>query len=215
MKSEIEELPGLCRVLIADDHAIVRNAVRPLLESIDGVRVVGEANNGVIAIALAKKYKPDLLVLDMSMPDADGLTVIGEVNRWSAATRIAVLTGIGSTGTLAQIVASGVAGLLLKSYDSERLEKAFRILVAGGDYVAEELRASLASGGVLGQLTMRERQILGLAAQGKSNAEIAALLHISAKTADNHRTNLMRKLDVHSAAELTALAAREQLLDGK
>jgi DNA-binding NarL/FixJ family response regulator len=202
-----------CRVVIADDHAIVRNAVRPLLESIAGVEVVGEADNGIAAIALARSLKPDLLVLDVSMPHAGGMVVIEEVRRWSPETRVAVLTGIGATGTLSQLLDSGAAGVMLKTCEPDELEEGFRTLVSGGSYVARSLRSAVPAGGVVGQLTARERQILSLAAKGRTNADIAGLLSISQKTVDNHRTNLMRKLDVHSIAELVALAAREGLLD--
>jgi DNA-binding NarL/FixJ family response regulator len=202
-----------CRVLIADDHAIVRDAVRLILEAIGGIALVGEAEDGIATIALAKRVKPDLLILDVAMPHAGGLAVLGEVRRWSPATRVAVLTGIGRRATLAQLRASGAVGLLLKSCAPQELEHAFRRIVAGEEYIAEAVQALLDEGGADAELTMRERQVLTLAAQGKSNAEIAALLNISPKTVDNHRTNLMRKLDVHSAAGLTAVALREGLLD--
>jgi DNA-binding NarL/FixJ family response regulator len=202
-----------CRVLIADDHAIVRDAVRLMLEAIGGVELVGEAEDGIAAIALTKRLKPDLLILDVAMPHAGGLAVIGEVRRWSPATRVAVLTGIGRAVTLAQLRASGAVGLLLKSCAPRELDRGLRRIIAGEEYIAEGVRALLGESGPGAELTMRERQVLTLAAQGKSNAEIAALLSISPKTVDNHRTNLMRKLDVHSAAGLTAVALREGLLD--
>ena len=202
-----------CRVLIADDHGIVRGAVRLILEAIVGVEIVGEAEDGLSAIALAKRLKPDLLILDVAMPQAGGLAVLGEVRRWSPDTRVAVLTGISRGVTLAQLHASGAVGLLLKSCTPQELDHGLRCIVAGEEYVAEGVRALLGESERGAGLTMRERQVLSLAAQGKSNAEIAALLNISPKTVDNHRTNLMRKLDVHSAAGLTAVALREGLLD--
>ena len=202
-----------CRILVADDHAIVRDALRLILEAIGGVELVGEAEDGIATIALAKRLKPDLLLLDVAMPHAGGLAVMGEVRRWSPATRVAVFTGITRGVTLAQLRASGAVGLLLKSCTPQELDHGLRRIITGEEYVAEGVRRLLDDAGPSAELTMRERQILTLAAQGKSNAEIAALLNISPKTADNHRTNLMRKLDVHSAAGLTALALREGLLD--
>lgn len=184
-----------------------------ILGSIEGVELVGEAEDGIAAIALTKRLKPDLLLLDVAMPHAGGLAVIGEVRRWSPATRVAVLTGITRAMTLGQLRASGAAGLLLKSCTPRELAHGLERLVAGEDYVAESLREMLDAGGPAAALTMRERQILSLVAQGRTNAEIASLLNISPKTADNHRTNLMRKLGVHSAAELTSIAVREGLLD--
>lgn len=206
--------PSTCRVLIADDHAIVRNAVRPLLDSIGGVEIVGEADNGLTAIALAKKLKPDLLILDITMPHAGGITVLGEVRRFSPGTRIVVLTGVANARTFGELQASGVGVILTKSCEPAELVRGFRAAIAGEAYLAAEARAGIESGAAIGTLTMRERQVLSLAAGGRTNAEIAALLTISQKTVDNHRTSLMRKLDVHSVAELTATAIREGLTDG-
>ena len=200
-----------CRVLIADDHQLIRQAIRTLLRAIEGVAIVAEADDGFATIALAKKLKPDLLLLDVAMPKAGGLAVIGEVKRWSPATRVAVLTGITGTNTLVQLRDSGAVGLLSKVCTAQELDHGLRRIIAGEEYVSEDLRAVVEAGGAIGALTMRERQVLALAAQGSSNAEIAALLNISTKTAENHRTNLMRKLGVHSAAELVALVLRENL----
>ncbi len=202
-----------CRVLIADDHAIVRDAVRLILEAIGGVDVVGEAGDGIAAIALVKRLKPDVLLLDVAMPQAGGLAVIGEVRRWSPATRVVVLTGISRAVTLAQLRVSGAVGLLLKSCSPQELDLGLRQIIEGGEYIAESVRALLSDSAPAAELTTREQQVLTLAAQGKSNVEIAGLLNISPKTVDNHRTNLMRKLGVHSAAGLTAVALREGLLD--
>jgi DNA-binding NarL/FixJ family response regulator len=211
MRAEHDPSTIGCRVLIADDHELIRQAVRPLLRAIEGVVIVAEADDGFAAIALAKKLKPDLLLLDVAMPNAGGLAVIGEVKRWSPATRVAVLTGITGASVLAQLRDSGVVGLLSKTCTAQELDRGLRHIVAGEEYVSEDLRAIVESGGALGALTMRERQVLALAAQGSSNTEIAALLNISAKTAENHRTNLMRKLGVHSAAELVALVLRDNV----
>ena len=200
-----------CRVVIADDHVLIRQAVRQLLRAVEGVEVVAEAGDGFATIALAKRLKPDLLLLDVAMPKAGGLAVIGEVKRWSPATRVAVLTGITGTSVLAQLRDSGAVGLLSKVCTAHELDRGLRRIIDGEEYVSEDLRAAVEAGGAIGALTMRERQVLELAAQGSSNTEIAALLNISTKTAENHRTNLMRKLGVHSAAELVALVLRENL----
>lgn len=210
MSTGREKTPFRCRVLIADDHGIVRAAIRHLLEAVPGAEIVGEAADGIAAIALTKRLEPDLLLLDVAMPQAGGVAVIGEVHRWSPTTRVAILTGITAAGTLQHLLDSGAVAILLKSAPPEELERGLRKVVAGEPYVDDALRASLA-GASGAALTMRERQVLALVAQGRSNGEIAALLNISAKTADNHRTNLMRKLDLHSAAELTAFALREGL----
>jgi DNA-binding NarL/FixJ family response regulator len=177
-----------------------------------GVEIVGEAEDGLAAIALAKRLQPDLLLLDVAMPHAGGLAVVGEVKRWSPQTRIAVLTGVTTKATLKQL-RDTVAGVLLKTCAPQELDYGLRRIIAGGTYVAEQARAGLANEGPDTELTTRERQILSLVAQGRTNADIATMLGISVKTVDNHRTNVMRKLDVHSAAELVALAYREGLAD--
>lgn len=186
--------------------------MRSLLEGIENVDIVGEADDGLTAIALTKKLQPDLLLLDVMMPGANGVAVVGEVKRWSPATRVVVITGVTAEGTLRQF-RDLVAGLMLKSCTPQELDYGLRRIMAGESYISERLRQILAepSGGV--QLTMRERQVLALIAQGQSNAEIAQVLNLSAKTADNHRTNIMRKLDVHSTAELVAFAFRQGMAE--
>jgi DNA-binding NarL/FixJ family response regulator len=203
----------VCRTVIADDHGIVRDATRRQLGSIPGVEIVGEADNGVTTIALLKRLHPDLLVLDIAMPHASGVVVLGEARRWSPLTRIAVLTGVKASGVLADVVASGVAGVMSKGIDSAELRAGFEAIVAGGTYVSGDIAMIIEAARGLRALTARERQVLSLAIQGKSNTEIAALLGISDKTVDNHRTSLMRKLEVHSTSELVALALREGLVD--
>lgn len=202
-----------CRVLIADDHAIVRNAMSLILTSFSGVELVGETADGISTIAMTKRLKPDLLLLDIAMPQAGGLAVIGEVRRWSPATRVAVLTGITRVMTLKQLRASGAAGVLLKSCSPRELTHGLERIIEGEEYIAEGIRELLDAGGATASLTMREQQVLSLVAQGRTNREIAALLNISPKTADNHRTNLMRKLGARSAAEVTSIALHEGLLD--
>ena len=186
--------------------------MRSLLEGIENVDIVGEADDGLTAIALTKKLQPDLLLLDVMMPGANGVAVVGEVKRWSPATRVVVFTGVTAEGTLRQFRDSA-AGLMLKSCTPQELDYGLRRIMAGESYISERLRQILAepSGGV--QLTMRERQVLALIAQGQSNAEIAQVLNLSAKTADNHRTNIMRKLDIHSTAELVAFAFRQGMAE--
>lgn len=185
----------------------MRSALRALLEGIENVVIVGEAGDGLTAIALAKKLQPDLLMLDVTMPEASGLAVVGEVRRWSPATRVVVFTGVTAEGTLRQFRDS-VAGLMLKSCSQQELDYGLRRIVAGGSYVSESL-AQLLVDSDADQLTPRERQVLALIAEGRSNAEIASVLNLSAKTADNHRSNIMRKLDIHSTPELVAYAFKQ------
>ncbi len=184
-----------------------------MLSSIDGVSIVGEAENGLEAITLAKTLRPSLMTLDSGMPLARGMEVFGESRRWSPETKIAVVTGFTGVGQLADWVAAGVDGLFLKTCDPDEMRKGFSLLLEGGTYYSEAVIESLKDDPQQLTLTLRERQILHLIAEGCANTEIATRLSISPKTVDNHRTRMMAKLNVHSVAQLLALALKEGLLD--
>jgi DNA-binding NarL/FixJ family response regulator len=201
------------RVVIADDHPLVRNALRAIYQDVPGVEIAGEAENGIEALALAKAVRPTVLSLDAGMPLARGMEVHGEVRRWSPQTRIIVVTGFTGVGTLADWVAAGVDGLFLKTCPPEEMRRGFELVLNGGAHVSKAVLDILKSAPEESGLTQRERQILHLIAEGRSNAEIGERLAISAKTVDNHRTRLMAKLGVRSVAQLLALALKEGLLD--
>ncbi len=200
-------------VVIADDHALVRNALKDIVNSIDNITVVGEAENGVEAIALAKTLEPDLLILDSGMPLARGMEVFGEVKRWSPRTQTAVVTGFTGVGHLADWIAGGVDGVFLKTCSPEEMRKGFALILEGGSYYSKAVMSALEDVPENPDLTLRERQILHLIAAGRSNKEIADQLSISAKTVDNHRTRMMSKIGVRSTAQLLAYALKEGLLD--
>lgn len=200
-------------VIIADDHAIVRNGLKAVLSAISNTEIVGEAENGVEAIALCKTLIPDMMTLDASMPFSNGMEVYGEVRRWSSSTKIAVVTGFTAVGTLADWAAAEVDGLFLKSCDPEEMQQGFELILSGGKYIQEEIADKLKDKSPETELTQRERQILHLIAGGYSNNEIGGRLSISPKTVDNHRTRIMAKLNVNSVAQLVAHALKEGLLD--
>lgn len=209
--------PPRIHAIIADDHAIVRAGLRAALETpgnvtADGIAVVAEACDGLEAIALTRKHRPQLLILDVQMPLAGGHEVLAEVRRWSPDTRVAVLTGVLSAARLAQLVAAGADGLFAKGAAEDRLLARLPLILSGGRHVDPELAAILAQAADRPALSARETQILNLVAQGRSNRDMAGILGISAKTVDRHRTAMMAKLGVHSVAELVALALREGLL---
>lgn len=199
--------------VIADDHALVRAGIKEILGATGRVEVVAQAENGFEAISMVRQHKPDLLTLDIAMPYAQGIEIFGEVRRWSPETRIIVFTGLTATGLLSELVAAGVDGLFMKRGDPAHLEDGIRLILRGAKVISPEVLELLEDKESNIELTDRERQILSLIATGCSNKEIAERLGVSLKTVDNHRTNLMRKLDVHSVAELLSYALREGLLD--
>lgn len=197
--------------VIADDHAIVRSALRTILENMGDVAVVAEAANGIEAVALGSAHAPDLLTLDSGMPSMSGIEALAQLRKWAPDTRICVVTGFTATSGLAAWVNAGVDGLFLKDAASDELAHGFRAILEGERVIASAVTARLQLDTVT--LTPREHVVLCMVSQGLTNGAIAERLSISPKTVDNHRTHMMAKLGVHSAGELVAHALREGLLD--
>ncbi|WP_165793448.1 response regulator [Hyphococcus luteus] len=201
-------------VVIADDHMLVRHSIRRILENAAEFEVVGEADNGVSAVTLVKSLRPHLVVLDIAMPQATGVEVIEEVRRWSPETKIAVITGMNSNSMLQHVYESGVDGVFLKTGDASGWAGDFLAICEGERRISDSVRKLVNDRAGKDALTGRERQILFGIARGETNAVIAERLGISANTVDKHRTSIMRKLGVHSAAALLARALRDGLLEG-
>ena len=199
--------------IVADDHALLRSGIIQILSQLGEISVVGEAADGLEAISLVRQHKPTLLTLDIAMPYAQGIEIYTEVRRWSPETLVVVFTGLTSVRLLSELVTAGVDGLFMKRGDPERLAEGLPLILNGAKIIAPEILQFLEENTPENELTTRERQILSLVASGNSNREIAERLGVSYKTIDNHRTNLMRKLDVHSMAELLSYALREGYLD--
>lgn len=175
--------------------------------------MVAEATDGLATIVAAKKYKPDLLTLDIAMPHAQGISVVTEVQRWSPGTRIVIFTGITSANLLSEMVYAGVQGIFTKRGDITEFEVAIPTILRGGTVLSSDARAITENADVDHNLTKRERQILSQICAGRSTKQIADSFSISVKTVDNHRASLMAKLNVRSLAELLAYAVREGLLN--
>lgn len=200
-------------VVVADDHALTRAGVRGLLAEAGDFEVVAEVEDGLQAISAIKRLRPDLAVLDIRMPHANGAEVFIEGRRWSPQTRFVVLTGLGTVALFRELIAARVDGLFLKTGAVDGLRHALAQLMAGRQVIDAEVQALLAKADAAPALTRRELQVLQALARGETNQGIGTLLGISPKTVDTHRTNLMAKLDVRSTAALVARAMRDGLLD--
>jgi DNA-binding NarL/FixJ family response regulator len=199
------------RVVIADDHAIVRTGLRRVLERLR-YEVVDEAEDGFQAIAAIKATSPDLVLLDISMPLAQGTEVVHEIRRWSPGTKIVVYTAVTRAAALAALIETGVDGLFAKGGSVDELQAQLPLIMQDSHYIAGEITDILGQPSPIEQLTAREAQIMNMLLAGKSNKDIADQLSISPKTVDKHRTNLMAKLGLHSFADLMHYALTHELI---
>ena len=210
------------RVLLADDHALVRQGFRRILEDEHDIEVVGEAGGGAEAIALDQQLEPDVVVLDMAMPEINGLHAAIEILRRRPDRPIMILSMFDDPQYVRNALAAGVRGYILKNALETDLLEAVRTLAGGGRFLSADLNAATAAAPAeaaapederFSQLTARELQVLRLIAMGRSNREIGKLLGLSANTVAVHRTNLMATLGVHKAAELVLIAVRKGLVN--
>lgn len=204
--------------IIADDHQIVRAGLRaaltaPGLIEEDGIEVLAEAENGISAIDVTKRHRPDLALLDVSMPLASGAEILVDLRRWSPDTKVVFLTAVTSPGLLASLVEAGADGLFSKASDNAELIAKLPLILRGGKHVETSLAAVIRQATPMPDLTPRERQTLSMIVAGKSNNEIADLMGVSPKTAEKHRTTLMAKLGVKSLVELMSKALKEGLIE--
>jgi len=216
-------MKGKRRVVIAEDYRILREGLRSLLSSDPTYEVVGEAEDGLQAIRCAERLKPDLVLLDLSMPRMDGLDAIKEMRKQCPETKILVLTVHSTDEFILAALKAGAHGYLLKDATHSELMTAIDVVLSGQTYLSPGVSKKVVEGYLIGRktvksssgwdtLTERERQILKLIAEGKKNKEIAEYLCISTKTVERHRANLMEKLDLHNVSALTALAVEKGLL---
>jgi DNA-binding NarL/FixJ family response regulator len=212
---------GKIRVLVADDHTILRQGLVGILRGSEEIEVVGEAADGSEAVEKALHARPDVVVLDISMPRLNGLEAARRIHEALPGARILVLTMHDDEEYVLQMVRAGASGYLLKEDAASELLAGIRELKAGRTHFGAAASAALANayqrdaaapGDPYGTLTDREREVFQLIVEGKTNARIAEILFISPKTVDNHRTHVMEKLGVHSTAELVRYAARHKLL---
>ena len=209
------------RIILADDHKIMRDGLRALLEKEHGMEVVAEAENGREAVQLAGKLKPDVMLMDVTMPDLNGIDAARQVIAELPAVKVVALSMHSDRRFVAGMISAGVSGYLLKDCAFEELSRAIRAVVANQTYLSPKITGTVMKDYVAhlstdkssasSVLTAREREVLQLIAEGPTTKDIAARLHVSVKTIETHRRQIMNKLNIHSIAELTKFALREGL----
>jgi DNA-binding NarL/FixJ family response regulator len=207
------------RLLIADDHALLRAGIRSLAERLPGVTCVGEAGDGRAALQLIAATRPDVVLLDITMPGLNGLQALARITHDFPRVKVLILTMHANEEYVVQSLRGGAAGFLLKNSPPEEFALALESVASGrvylsplvGRHVAEYLRRTGAADDPLPSPTLRQREVLQLVAEGRTNKEIAATLGLSVKTVEMHRGELMRRLDVHDLAGLVRYAIRTGL----
>ena len=213
------------KILIADDHELIRQGLRRVLEEQEGWQVCGEAADGQVAVQLARDLQPDVVVMDMAMPELNGLEATREVRKVCHKTRVVILTVYEAEAMVKEVLEAGASGYLLKTDAARNLVTAIETVLRGEPFFSGQV-ASVVLHGFLQPpkrrttsatatvtLTARERRIVQLIAEGKSNKEVALRLGISVKTVDAHRANLMAKLNLHSVVTLVRYAIRNHIIE--
>lgn len=208
--------PGVIKVLIADDHPVVRQGLRTFLGIQDDIEVVGEAEDGASAVTLAESLDPDIVLMDLKMPGADGLAALTELRARGVKARVLVLTSVTERGHVLPAVQAGAAGYLYKDVDPQALVQAIRAVNDGHVLFAPDAAEAMLRDGSakrdddrgLAALTEREREVLVHIARGRSNREIARALVVSEKTVKTHVSNLLMKLGVQDRTQAALYAVR-------
>jgi len=212
-------------VLLADDHTVVRQGLRILLEAEDDMEVVGEAETGRQAVQMSKKLRPDVIVLDVAMPVLNGLEATRQIRHEAPQTKVLILSSYSDDEYVRQLIEEGAIGYLAKQTAANDLLKAIREAVKGNAFFSpsiskrllDQCREAFVHGGPIkkqaGRLTSREAEVLQLIAQGQANKQIAAELSISIKTVEKHRQQVMNKLNIHDVAGLTRHAIAKGIIE--
>lgn len=209
------------RVLLADDHRLMRAGLRALLKSLELVQVVAEAGNGHEAIQLAEQHQPDIVIMDIGMPELNGLEAAARIVKLSPAPRIIILSMHANEEYVRRALQAGAAGYLLKGAEPAELELAIKAVMRGETYLTPAVSKQVVQNylhpremkpGATQELTPRQREVLQLVAEGHSTKDIAQKLNLSTKTVDTHRTELMQRLDIHDIAGLVRYAIRVGLI---
>jgi DNA-binding NarL/FixJ family response regulator len=201
----------MVQLLIADDHAVLRQGLKSLLEGIEDWKVIGEAADGLEAVKLTEKLSPDVIIVDLSMPNLGGVEAIARLKREKGNPAIVVLSAKEDEWSVQDAMKAGASAYVSKSSSSEELQFAIKAVLKGQTYLSPSVCGAFLrseGGSPVQELSGREREVLKMIAEGKPNRDIAKLLHISPRTVDSHRANILKKLGVNSNAELTQMALK-------
>ena len=212
----------MIRILLVDDHTLVRAGIRALVEAIDDTQIVAEAHNGREAIEAARAHRPDIVVMDVSMPDLNGIDATAQITSELPGVRVIVLSMHATEEFVRRAVKAGASGYVVKESVPMELKLALEALMRGEAYFSPRISRHLISilaepasgerGSSLEMLTPRQREVLQMIAEGKSTKEIAAVLEVSVKTVETHRAAVMTRLDIRDIAGLVLYAARHRLI---
>ncbi len=204
------------KVVLADDHELVRAGLKLMLESMTNFEVVGEAQNGLDTVKAVEEHSPDLLILDIQMPNLGGIEVLQRLAKNDSAPSVLVVSAADSSVFVSEAFSAGASGYIPKDSKPEEFKQAIRAITSGQKYVSPQIAEFLVNNrngeGPLSVLSSREREVFKLLAEGRKNKEIAKMLFVSIRTIDTHRLNILKKLELGTNAELAQLAMRQGIL---
>lgn len=200
------------KVLIADDHLIVRTGLAALLGTERGIEVVGQAKNGMEAVSETARLRPDVVIMDLQMPKKDGVAATAEIVATTPSARVILLTTFGTSDGIAHALAAGAKGAILKNADNAELATAIRKVAAGGEFISAEIRRQLAADPPVSEFTPRQRDVLAAMVRGLTDRDIASLLGIRQDGVNDHVRAVLKKIGAANRTEAVAIALRKQLL---
>ena len=203
----------MIRILIADDHLIVRTGLAALLGTEKDMEVVGQAKNGIEAVREAVRLKPDIVIMDLMMPKMDGVAATAEIAAKSPETRVILLTTFGTSDGIAHALASGAKGAILKNADNAELARAIRKVARGGEFISSDIQQQLAADPPIPQLTPRQREILASMVRGLTDRDIANQLGIRQDGVNDHVRAILQKIGAANRTEAVAIAMRKHIVE--
>lgn len=208
----------MVKIVIADDHVVLRQGVKALLNHVEGWEVVGEADDGMEVVPLVEQFEPQVVILDLSMPNLGGIEALARIQKSRKVPQVVVLSAREDDTSVSEAMKAGARAYVTKSSSADELNFAIRAVLKGQSYLSPAVCGALLradseeSKSPLRELSTREREVMKLLCEGNPNRDVAKMLHISARTVDSHRANILRKLGINSNAELVQVAMRSGLV---